>query len=146
MGILIGLPTAVVGLFFCRVMNRIFDIPMRPYSGEAEPGKAPLGRHLGVHGNLTLKWAFIEAAHGAVRKGGRWRKLFDAYTGGGQRHRNRGYIKVARALVKVTYAMWRDGTAYSPVPPARPGCRRHRPQGRTRSGTGQLSQPMVAGR
>ncbi len=37
MGILIGLPTAVVGLFVCRVMNRIFDIPMRPYSGEAEP-------------------------------------------------------------------------------------------------------------
>jgi GntP family gluconate:H+ symporter len=37
MGILIGLPTAVVGLVVCRVMNRIFDIPMRPYSGEAEP-------------------------------------------------------------------------------------------------------------
>jgi len=120
--------------------------PICQDSGEAEPGKAPLGRHLGVHGNLTLKWTFIEAARGAVRKGGRWRKMFDAYTAGGQRHRNRGYIKVARGLIKVIYAMWRDGTAYSEVPPARPGRQRDRPQGRTRSGTGQLSQPMVAGR
>jgi len=33
-------------------------------------GRAPLGRQLGRRGNRTLKWAFIEAAHGAVRSGG----------------------------------------------------------------------------
>jgi transposase len=118
--------------------------PICQDSGEADPGQAPRGRHLGVHGNLTLKWSFIEAARGAVRKGGRWRKVFDGYTQGGRSHRNRGYIKVARDLVKVVYAMWRDGTAYSEVPPARPGSRRRRARD-TRSGTGQLSQPMVAG-
>ena len=39
-GIMIGLPTAVVGLVVCRVMNRLVDVPMRPYSGE--PGPEPL--------------------------------------------------------------------------------------------------------
>lgn len=42
-GTLIGLPTAVVGLLICRVMNRLMDIPMRPYSGEPEP--EPLQDH-----------------------------------------------------------------------------------------------------
>jgi len=36
MGVLVGFPTAVVGLWVCRAMNRVFDIPMRPYSGETE--------------------------------------------------------------------------------------------------------------
>jgi H+/gluconate symporter-like permease len=36
-GTLIGLPMAVVGLAVSRVMNRVMDIPMRPYSGEPEP-------------------------------------------------------------------------------------------------------------
>lgn len=35
-GTLIGLPTALVGLVVCRVMNRLMDVPMRPYSGEPE--------------------------------------------------------------------------------------------------------------
>lgn len=42
-GILIGLPTAVVGLLVCRVMNRLMDLPMRPYHGESEP--EPLEDH-----------------------------------------------------------------------------------------------------
>jgi GntP family gluconate:H+ symporter len=37
MGVLVGLPTALVGLVACQLMNRIFKIPMRPYSGETEP-------------------------------------------------------------------------------------------------------------
>jgi len=37
MGVAVGLPTAVVGLFVCRTMNWALDIPMRPYSGETEP-------------------------------------------------------------------------------------------------------------
>ena len=35
-GSLIGLPTAVVGLLVCRLMNRWLDLPVRPYSGEPE--------------------------------------------------------------------------------------------------------------
>ncbi|HIQ23372.1 MAG TPA: gluconate permease, partial [Planctomycetes bacterium] len=37
MGIAVGLPTAAVGLAGCRLVNRLCPIPMRPYSGEAEP-------------------------------------------------------------------------------------------------------------
>ena len=38
-GTLVGLPAAVVGLAACHVMNRLMDVPMRPYAGqtEAEP-------------------------------------------------------------------------------------------------------------
>ena len=35
-GAMIGFPTAIVGLLVARVMNRMFDIPCRPYSGETE--------------------------------------------------------------------------------------------------------------
>jgi len=118
-------------------------------TGQDDPGRSPLGRHLGTHGNRTLKWAFIEAAHGAVRSGGRWRSMFDRVTEGGKKNRNRGYIKVARELVKVVYVVWKKGVDYQPVAPVRPGSHkkkkcviRRRIDG-SRSGTGQLSHPMV---
>jgi transposase len=53
-------------------------------TGEPDPAKTPVGRHLGHRGNQTLKWAFIEAAHGAVRKEGRFRAMFDRVTKGGE--------------------------------------------------------------
>lgn len=109
-------------------------------TGQADPSRAPLGRHLGTHGNRMLKWAFIEAAHGAVRSGGRWRAMFDRVTDGGKKNRNRGYIKVARELVKVVYVVWKKGIDYQPVAPVRPGCRKKK---NSRSGTGQLCHPMV---
>jgi transposase len=102
------------------------------------PGRKPLGRHLGVRGNRTLKWAFIEAAHGAVRSGGPWRELFDRQTDGGKQNRGHGYIGVARALVNVVYAVWRDRRCYQPQRPSRSS----RPS--ARPGTGRLCRPMVA--
>jgi len=110
-------------------------------TGQDDPRHSPLGRHLGVRGNRTLKWAFIEAAHGAVRSGGRWRAIFDRVTNGGKKDRNRGYIKVARELVKVVYAVWSNGVDYQPVPPARPGSNNNKKK--SRSETGQLLHPMV---
>ena len=110
-------------------------------TGQDDPRHSPLGRHLGVRGNRTLKWAFIEAAHGAVRSGGRWRAIFDRVTNGGKKDRNRGYIKVARELVKVVYAVWSKGVDYQPVPPARPGSNNNKKK--SRSETGQLLHPMV---
>jgi transposase len=115
--------------------------PRASDSGQADSASAPLGRHLGTHGNRTLKWAFIEAAHAAVRSGGRWHAMFDRVTQGGRKDRNRGYIKVARELVKVVYVVWAKAVAYEPVAPARPGRRKRRKS--SRSGTGQLCHPMV---
>lgn len=105
-----------------------------------DDGRPPVGRHLGHRGNRTLQWAFIEAAHGAVRRGGKWRRIFDAATDGGERDRNRGYIKVARELAKVVYVMWKNGSSYMDNPPSRPGSPRERMDrffSRARSGTGQ---------
>ena len=131
--------------------------PMADDSGEEDPGKAPLGRHLGTRGNRTLKWSMLEAAHGAVRKGGKWRKIFEQLTRGGRKNRNHGYIKVARELTKAVYVVWKKNVEYTDTPPARPGSRQPPAPppggerelareyfGRTRSGTGQPSRPMAA--
>jgi len=130
--------------------------PMSDDTGEAVPGKAPLGRHLGYRGNRTLKWAFIEAAHAAVKRGGKWRRIFEDATEGGRKNRNTGYIKVARELVKVVYVVWKKNVEYTDTPPARPGRGQPSPPpppnreaareffGRTRSGTGQPSRAMAA--
>jgi transposase len=114
--------------------------PRADDTGDPRPGRAPLGRHLGVRGNRTLKWAFIEAAHGAVRGGGVWRERFDRVTDGGRKDRQRGYIAVARALVDVVYAVLRDERKYQ----ERPLAPLARPSKRARPGTGRPYHAMVA--
>ena len=37
LGLLIGLPTAALGVLVCKMINQRMDIPMRPYAGQAEP-------------------------------------------------------------------------------------------------------------
>lgn len=115
--------------------------PRADDTGQDDPSQSPKGRHLGLRGNHTLKWAFIEAAHGAVRSGGKWRDIFDRVTNGGRKDRSRGYIKVARELVKVVYAVWAKGVDYQEVPPVRPGRKRNKKK--SRSETGQLYHPLV---
>jgi RHS repeat-associated protein len=67
-------------------------------TGEEDPARTPLGRHLGHRGNRTLKWTFLEAARAAVRHGGRlveqkWQtddaNVVDRYTYGYDRNSNR---------------------------------------------------------
>ena len=115
--------------------------PIACDSGSEDSDRPPLGRHLGHRGNKTLKWAFIEAAHGAVRSGGKWRAMFDRHTDGGKHDCNDGYIKVARHLVKVVYAVWSKQMPYTESPPRAAGRKRRkrRPRRRrSRSGTGLL--------
>lgn len=125
----------------------------RAYDSGDEDGEAPKGRHVGHAGRRTLKWAWIEAAHGAVRKGGRFREVFDRRTNGGKRDRNRGYIAVGHELCRIAYILWTKEIDYTETPPPRPG-RGKRPggvrrsgkgiPGRSRPGTGQPDCPMVA--
>ena len=129
----------------------------RAYDSGEETDEAPKGRHVGHVGRRTLKWAWIEAAHGAVRRGGRFRKLFDHYTDGGKRNRNRGYILVGHELCRLAYAISKKKTEYRDDPPPRPGSSKKKggssprrdPHGdkRTRNsrpGTGQPERGLVA--
>jgi transposase len=125
----------------------------RAYDSGDDDGEAPKGRHVGHAGRRTLKWAWIEAAHGAVRRGGRFREIFDRRTNGGKRDRNRGYIAVGHELCRTAYAMWNKEIDYQEDPPPRPGHGKHRPglppamsvaPGTSRPGTGQPEHPMVA--
>jgi len=125
----------------------------RAYDSGDDDGEAPKGRHVGHAGRRTLKWAWIEAAHGAVRSGGRFREIFDRRTHGGTRDRNRGYIAVGHELCRTAYILWKKEIDYTDTPPPRPGRGKH-PRGlrraakgiagRSRPGTGQLEHPMVA--
>lgn len=121
---------------------------------EPEDEDAPKGRHVGHVGRRTLKWAWIEAAHGAVRKGGRFRAIFDRYTDGGKRNRNRGYIVVAHELCRIAYVLLKKEIDYDPSAlPARPGSKKKKPMRKksmkmlesstSRPGTGQPHRPMV---
>lgn len=89
-------------------------------SGEERAGK-PLGRRIGHAGRTTLQWAWIEAAHGAVRKDATLRVVFNRRTNNGKEDRNRGYITVANRMCRIGYALWKKETDYQEVAPPRPG-------------------------
>lgn len=117
----------------------------RAFDSGEDDEEAPKGRHVGHMGRRTLKWAWIEAAHGAVRRGGRFRKVFDRYTDGGKRNRNRGYILVGHELCRTAYAISKKETEYRDDPPERPGSSKKgaasRQRDRRRSARSQNSRP-----
>lgn len=115
--------------------------PLACDSGEEYAGEDPKGRHVGFVGRRTLKWAWIEAAHSAVRHGGRFREIYDRRTNEGRRDRNRGLIAVAHELCRIAYVIWKKEITYRDNPPPRPGSRR-RPQS-SRPGTGQPDLAMA---
>src|SRR5438552_39175 len=95
--------------------------PLADDSGEEDAQAVPKGRHVGKVGRRTLKWAWIEAAHGAVRKDPRFHQIYDRRTDGGERDRMRGLIAVARALCCTAYSMEKHQRDYQEDPPPRPG-------------------------
>jgi len=101
---------------------------MAPRDNESgdEEGETPKGRHVGNMGRLTLKWAFIEAAHGAVRKSDHFRSIFDRRTDGGKRDRVRGFIAVAHELSRVGLSCCHYERDYSEQRPPRPGSQAER--------------------
>jgi len=115
--------------------------PLADDSGE-DDGAAPRGRHVGHCGRRTLKWAFLEASHSAIRGDPRMRAIFDQRTNGGKRERNRGHITVAHELCRVAYVVLKKEVEYTLEPPARPGKKRRRKP--SRPGTGQPDVAMVA--
>ena len=113
--------------------------PQADDSGEERAGK-PIGRYIGHAGRATLQWAWIEAAHGAVRKSAAMRKIYNRRTDNGKQDRGRSYITVANHLCRIGYALWKKGTVYQEVPPARPGSARAK-QELDSSGNGPALRP-----
>jgi transposase len=109
-------------------------------SGTEDPEDTK-GRHIGHMGRRTLKWAWIEAAHGAVKSGGRFRAIYDRVTNGGKKNRNQGYIAVAHELCRIGYVLIAKDVDYAEERPGRPGERRNTKD--SRPGTGQPVAPMV---
>lgn len=105
--------------------------PRADDSGD-EDEATPLGRHVGHMGRRTLKWAFIEAARGAVKKKDPLLLgIFNRRTDSGRRDKNRGYIAVARKLAEVGLACVKHKRPYSTTPPPRPGSVRPAEAGRS---------------
>ena len=95
--------------------------PRADDSGDEDATAVPLGRHVGHAGRRTLKWAFIEAAHAAVRKSPCFKAIFDRRTDGGKRDKNRGYIAVGHELCRIGLSCCRHQRNYSEQRPPRPG-------------------------
>lgn len=96
--------------------------PISDDSGD-DDGTRGVGRHVGHVGRVTLKLAWIQAAHGAVKSPGEFKDLFNRLTDGGKRDCNRGYIAVAHELCRRAYVLLRKDVDYSPERPPRPGSR-----------------------
>ena len=94
--------------------------PVADDSGDEDGGVTPLGRHVGHLGRVTLKWAFITAARGAVAKSEYFKAIFNRRTDDGKRDRQRGYIAVARELSRVGYSCLKNQRRFIEQRPERP--------------------------
>lgn len=72
-------------------------------------GKTRYG-HITKEGSAWLRWALIEAAHGAVRSSAYFRSYHDKLAR--RRGDKRAIVGVARRMVEIIYAMLRDNKTY----------------------------------
>jgi len=112
-------------------------VPRADDSGEDDPQRG--GRRIGHAGRQTLQWAFIEAAHGAVKSSPRLRGIFDRRTDGGTREKNRGYIAVANELCRIAYLLWSKQVDYREIAEAAP--HPSGPQGRSARSKSSKTHP-----
>jgi H+/gluconate symporter-like permease len=96
MGTVVALPTAIVGLMACHVINRLMDIPMRNYDGEVEPEPLADEQLPGLFVSIlpvvlpviliaanTLTTTFADAEHAALLRPGdvsNWRDFASTLT------------------------------------------------------------------
>jgi transposase len=80
-------------------------------------------RHLSPACNHTLRWAFIEAATGAIHRKGpsRLHRLYHRISRGGTTDKGQAKAAVARELAKLAWLVWKKGEDYTETPPSRPG-------------------------
>jgi transposase len=87
------------------------------YAGLAPGFRESAGkrRALGIskEGSRLLRWALVEAAWRLVRLTERWATVFEALSH--RRGKRKAIVAVARRLLTVMAAVWRDGVRYRPA-------------------------------
>jgi transposase len=70
------------------------------------------GKELGItkEGSRLLRWALVEAAWRLVRRSSRWQRVFDQLRQ--RRGKKKAIVAVARRLLGVLVALWRNGQKY----------------------------------
>jgi transposase len=105
---------------------------LAPVSDDTAGREGP--RHCSAACNHVLRWAFIEAAHGARRtrgpRGLRWRQRYARMCGQGwpKGRKSSAVVAVAHELSKVVHVVWTKRVPYTETPPPRPGSRQEQPE------------------
>ena len=81
--------------------------------GQRSSGERRLDLGITKEGSRLLRWVLVEAAWRLVRQSPRWQRFFAAVQA--RRGAKKAIVAVARRLLTVMVAVWRDGTAYRMV-------------------------------
>jgi transposase len=70
------------------------------------------GKELGItkEGSRLLRWVLVETAWRLVRRTNRWQRIFDQLAA--RRGKKKAIVAVARRLLGVLVALWRNGASY----------------------------------
>ena len=102
---------------------------LRKYSGTAPLSDDSADRHGARHCspacNHTLRWAFVEAAAGALltkeSRAPRLHRLYNRLSCGGRYNKNQAKVALAGELAELVHVVWSKKTPYSAHPAVRPG-------------------------
>jgi transposase len=123
---------------------------LAPLSDDSAARSGP--RHCSPACNHVLRWALIEAAHGALndrQHARRLKRLHARLTHGGRCNKSQAKVAVAHQLSDLVYTVWSKRVAYNETPPPRPGsrvaapARQENPKTRATLRPDQPRHPMV---
>ena len=84
-------------------------------------GRVDRHGHISKRGPSVVRWVLVEATHQVVLRCPAFRAFFERIVRGKPDRRKRAIVAVARKLLTIAFAMWRDGTPFDPArvsPPA----------------------------
>ncbi len=71
--------------------------------------------HISKRGPSVVRWVLVEAVHQVVRRCGVFRAFFDRIARGKKERKKKAIVAVARKLLTIVFALWRDGTPFNPA-------------------------------
>ena len=78
-------------------------------------GRVDRHGHISKRGPSVVRWLLVEAAHQVVRRCPAFRAWFDRICRGKPERKKKAIVAVARKLLTIAFAMWRDGTPFDPA-------------------------------